>query len=337
MEPEKMGTQIITNERGFKTCNPAINFGISAIKDLLYKSKVANKRKEKIVHAMAENSKPFEFFFENIFGKKLTKSLSHYFSNELFDEAESLSDSLRRQLFLRSLKPTQLITWIKYSIQVLRMFTYPYHFILVFMGPDGSGKTSVAKEVLRAKGLQLLFKKHNFFHTRFPILPPLGQIKSFFRKKSRDSNYIENPRSTQPLPILKSMLYPFYYALNNSMAYPWLFINGIRGGSFIIFDRYYYEYFIQQEFQHCPHFFLNILTFFIPKPDMIIFLKSKPEVVFARKEELSIFEIQEQVISIEAFTNTQSSTVTISGEKTIPEIKDEIINNILNKLDTVTR
>ena len=75
-------------------------------------------------------------------------------------------------------------------------------------------------------------------------------------------------------------------------------------------------------------FYLDLITYLIPKPDYTIFLKNTPEIVFSRKPEISVDEIQRQIDLIEIHKGKFSKVLEFNTDKSAAEISRQIIKEV---------
>jgi thymidylate kinase len=99
----------------------------------------------------------------------------------------------------------------------------------------------------------------------------------------------------------------------------------------VIGDRYFYDYYIQNGFNWRSTFYLDLLTYLIPKPDYTIYLKNTAEVVFSRKPEISIDEILRQIDLIETHKGKFSKVLEFNTDKSAAEISRQIIKEVSRK------
>jgi thymidylate kinase len=86
----------------------------------------------------------------------------------------------------------------------------------------------------------------------------------------------------------------FYYSLEYFLGFFLIKIQR-RKYDLVVFDRYYYDYIIQPGPFTTDSLFFKALLIGIPKPDIVVFLKSPAEIIYHRKPELSIQEISRQI------------------------------------------
>lgn len=151
---------------------------------------------------------------------------------------------------------------------------------IVLIGPDGSGKTSIAKS------LNKKIKNSVYFH----FAPTKKNINSFDSKIIKKN--INSVNKLQVILSIPKMIFKIFYvnAICKLKFKKWTNENKI-----IIGDRFLYNYFLDPlslkyySSKKLAKFFIeNILI----KPDLIIFLKATSETIMKRKNELSKKQIE---------------------------------------------
>jgi thymidylate kinase len=162
---------------------------------------------------------------------------------------------------------------------------------VVLAGPDGSGKTTVARRICCLAETQKQFRRVRYFHWRPRILRetvfPLPQYQEVRRKPKLDGNVLQSCFSAGRL--LKNLV------LTN-IAH-WLRIGPLlRRNTLVLADRYFYNYYLDPVSvkYYGPRWLLDRLRPFFPRPDLVVVLKAPAEVLHERKQELSRDEIRHQ-------------------------------------------
>lgn len=331
-----IGKYLKWNERGFFIPSSGVEASICLLKDLIYHAKVKDKYKKRIAEFALKDSDIFLECIKKSFGKRTSIFILENAQKGNWQSLEENYKKLRLILFLRSfLYPvSQIIKFFYYfRAQIRRFFTNPHGLFIVLIGPDGAGKSTTANNLIESE-IKKLFQRKYYFHGHFPYLPEMKKIASFIKRNKNLVKITENPVSVKPFGTLRSMIYPVYYGFNYFLGHFFIWKEKARAG-LIIFDRYFYDYFIQKQFINCPRWLLIIIEKLIPKPDLIICLKNKPEVIYERKPELSIDEIRRQLIICEEIVKRNSerslTLETTSLEDVILNIQKTIINRLIKR------
>lgn len=323
----------------FFTLTPGAEAAISLIKDLISHRTVLDKYRPKLPIMARSDRAGFMKALGQCFGSTLTSELYELTCRANWKEVEDLAPKLQRRAVLHALSSgpfTQPWRWITFLWRHLLRYFQPSGLFVVLLGPDGSGKSTVALGL--QEYLKPLFRSCRYFHGHFRILPRLRDLAIKLGMKLPEENSLDNPIAVRPgvnapLGLIRSLINLGYYTLDYILGYPVIIKARIRG-DLIIFDRYYYDYVIQRV-TTVPNWLKSIGLYIIPKPDMVIYLKNQPDIILARKPELSREELERQgaicgqVISSLAHGVTIETTGT--PEETIIKVEKSLIKRLIRR------
>jgi thymidylate kinase len=295
------------DKRGFYKVSPGVEASILLLKDLLYHAIVPERYRERIREFVVENEKEFISSIEKQFGQSLSKTLAQFVIKAKWQEIEQSTNPLRRNLFRNELYHNgtrQLSHWGRFLRDRLKQFIDPQDgFFVVLIGPDGSGKSTIADALLSSPIAEKLFFKGHYFHGRFNYLPEMKVLFTPWRwyyKNNRENHAIfqgdtKEPEldTTPPYSSLRTCVYLTYYIIDYLLGHFFRWKASIAR-KLIVADRYFYDYYLQKEFSNCPSRLLDKLQYVIPKPNLIVYLRNVSDVIYARKQELTIAEIDRQ-------------------------------------------
>lgn len=272
-----------------------------------------------------------------------SKALSSVYSYSFIDKLSSTLESHKNDVKITSLAimarqqlakgMANKFSNFKNVIQKIYRFKKTPGFCIAFLGTDGSGKTTIINSVTKP----LTESVHNAFyyeHMRPNLIPNIAQL--FGKKKSTQP--VTNPHQQKQSGFVGSILRLLYYFTDYVIGF-WLKVYPVtvKKSSIWVFDRYYYDF--QIDPKRCkiklPLWILNLLEYFVPKPDLILCLVADPNVVFERKQEIPLVEVESQVAQLKRFCAKNENAVLIdTGESintTVNKVMNEIIGNMANR------
>lgn len=193
-------------------------------------------------------------------------------------------------------------------------------FVLVVLGPDGAGKTTVLNSIESITSQ--LYSEIRVKHLK-PTL--------FMKKRIEDRGVVTDPHAT---PVRG-------WFMSNVKIMAWLieswissFFTTNKNLSLQIYDRYYYDIFIDPVRYRFggSKFFAKIIGKMIPEPDLILVLTASPEIIQSRKQEVTIEETRRQVGAYKELNKILNNVELIDSGQSIESVKDDIINKITKSM-----
>jgi thymidylate kinase len=183
--------------------------------------------------------------------------------------------------------------------------------VISLMGVDGSGKTTLAKQ------LNKIFKKSKYLHLKPYIL--------FQDRRTTIKNPHSQKKSTTILSLLRLLSWLisykiFFYKKKNKKIY--------------IFDRYVHDILIDPlRYKHgLSQKSTKFILKFFPKPNLWIFLNPPLKNIISRKSELPVNELRRQVKDYIHFFKNQKNVIKLNKnlkKKKLVEIVTKTINNLI--------
>jgi len=180
---------------------------------------------------------------------------------------------------------------------------------IVIMGVDGSGKSTIITE-LKDK----IKVSYSFHFCPTNKYNKIGVINN-------------SPHSKKPHSISISIIKIIYLFIHFFLGYLINIIKFKRKGH-IIGDRYFYDVIIDLT-RYRIHNKLNLsfIQYFIPKPDLLIFIDCSPKIILSRKKELTFDEIVRQRCELTNLIKKLNGHI-IMNESKINLVINEIIKLI---------
>lgn len=242
---------------------------------------------------------------------------------------------LRQEIFLHSYAQKGLRVFlqrVRFEWSKVRRYIKPSGVVLAILGVDGAGKSTVINAILPA----LNSATHNavvYRHLRPALLPPLARLRG--SKNLPPSGPVLEPHGSTPSGKFGSLFRLAYLTLDYLAGYWfWTRLNISKQPTVVIFDRYAYDMALDpRRFRigvssRVTGWFVSLT----PKPDLIICLQGNPEVIAARKRELSIEETRRQVDALREFASREPRAVMISTDTSIEDSRDTVLHAIFEFL-----
>lgn len=161
----------------------------------------------------------------------------------------------------------------------------PTGLVVVFLGSDGCGKSSVINRIIN--DLSPVFRKTEYVHLR----PQL-----WMKQSGIGDSPITDPHRKPPRSYFSSVAKMFYFFLDYNLGYLFKIRPLLVRSTLVVFDRYYYDLLVDPiRYRYGgPVWFSWFIGKLVPKPDILFLLDAPPEVLQARKQEVSLKETTRQ-------------------------------------------
>jgi thymidylate kinase len=237
-----------------------------------------------------------------------------------------LGTEVRKRALLR--RPLQVFgTWLcRMAGRAKRCCRPDSGLDVVFLGPDGAGKSSVIRSVSQeAVGA---FNKA----TRYSFPPAL--LRRLHRHPPRPDPL---PHAVPPRSFLASVsravLYWFVY---HTLGYFVTVHLALASSTLVLHDRHLVDALVDpRRYRYGgPLWLLRLIWRLIPKPDLVILLDAPPEVLQARKQEVPFEETTRQREAYLSLVRTMRNGHIVDVDRPLQEVVDEVNDLILRHLTT---
>lgn len=327
----------ILHKNGFYIPPKGAEAAILVLKEILQSGDIRKKNHHRIVKFAQEDPKSFKLVIKKYFYNKHVEKLFYNSINGDWKKIKSNYKKTRINLVLKSLRNEKLV----FPIIIFKFFwghikEKSLSEVIIFVclvGPDGSGKTTISSSIRDIA--KKIFKKTYYFHGHYGFFPEIKNIMPY-NKYKKIGRGIGKKMYKNPSNGIIQYLIVFYYSLEYLIGYYYLKFKNRNKKSFIVFDRYFYDYLIQPSSFKIDNFFIRVLLRIIPHPDILLFLISPPELIYERKPELKVIEIDRQLKICRTISNHFEFSREVDNTLDLIKVKTDIMDFIFLELSQKT-
>ena len=308
---------------------------------------ILKKEYQEIIYDTHKQYPEFKQLISKLIGMELTSKIFKEIESRDFDKMLTYSSELTKALRKFALKKSVFKTlkfsvgfyWEKLNRIILNYKKYSKVFAV--MAPDGAGKTTFVDALLEKIDFYFVSDKKdekcNVYHFRPNILPNLGEIgeKAGIKEQNKD---FTNPHRAKPANKLSSLVRIAYYWLDYIVGFNVLVRKDVQYDRFSVFDRYSYDFLVDptRTRLNLPLWIRKLFIKCMPQPKVVFYLDASPEVIYERKQELTLNEITRQNILYKEVASSNKRFITLDSNRPVNESVDEamkiILENFTDKL-----
>ena len=314
---------------GIYSCSYEIEAITKLFSNLLYHGKVKEEYKDDINTLFRSYNTTILMIMEFFLDRELCELVNQFVIKEKWDDLEKLSEILRRDICNKYYKTrfSKYINKIALLIFKLKRYFDRQGVMVVFLGSDGSGKSTIIENIPNIIGNTFDESQIKYYHWRPKF------IKSP-KENINLNNDTTQPHMKEPYSKLVSLVKFMYFNLDYILGYWFSAKIHLGKNELVIFDRYYYDYLIDKY-----RYRLNLsdktikkFMYLIPKPDITFILVGNAEVLYERKKELSIDEIKVQNTRLKINASAFQNSKIIDVNQDINCVLFDVCESILRKM-----
>ena len=209
----------------------------------------------------------------------------------------------------------------------LRRFSEPTGLVVAIVGPDGAGKSILASGLPDA--CRGLFRKDAHFHWRPGLLPRPGALA---HTTDADTTV---PHGRPPHRRAMSLGLVGYHWLDFFLG-GWTKYQGLKvRSSLVVVERGWADIAVDPRRYrvHVPRSLLQGMGKVLPRPDLVLVLEGRPEVIAARKRELAPAEVARQSREWRSFLAQERNAVFLDADRTPEAVVQEARDSIVRLLE----
>lgn len=311
---------------------------INWLKPLIAGGTIKEKYVQKILLTAKGKRIEFKTYMKRILGDSLSTKLWPLIESSDIKATLNHTRAIQITSWLRSFlrEPVSVLKNLIEHVSIeIRKRIFVRKQMLVIIGPDGTGKSTVVNQ-LRTHICELLkydIAKIKILHFRPNVLPNLKRLLTFWQNNSAPEEFT-SPHRAKPSGFIGSLMRLIYYFFDYTFGY-FIKIRPLFGRHYIlIFDRYYYDLIVDPGRSRIklPKFIPTMLLKLIPEPSLSVFLDNDPDVVLQRKQELSREEIERQIIEYRILLKNVPNSVIVDARKAADEIGREVSAKFIEKI-----
>jgi hypothetical protein len=330
---------------GFKVLNNFFDGVMIFISKQFNYNPILKKEYQEIIYNTHEQYPEFKELISKLVGPELAEKIFLQIEKNDFEKMLEYSSELTKALkrfalkksMLKTFKYTLAFYWDKFNRIVFRYRRYSKVFSV--MAPDGAGKTTFIDALLEKIDFYYVNDENdnrcNVYHFRPNILPNLGELGEKAGIKEQDTDFT-NPHRAKPANSLSSLVRIGYYWLDYVIGFNVLVRKDVQYDRFSVFDRYSYDLLVDptRTRLNLPMWVRKIFVKCMPHPKVVFYLDASPDVIYKRKQELTLDEITRQNKLYKEVASSNKRFITLDSNRPVNESVDDAMKILI---DTFTK
>jgi thymidylate kinase len=311
----------------FSIPHPVHEAVINLVTRLIYQGNVKENYRTIIHEGIKRYPERARQILEQTFGQRLGADLVRLSLAQEWPAIERLEKELRKKLVARCLLRRPVATaghLVRDLLRFGRRLFQPGGLVVVVLGPDGSGKSTVSEQVMDQ--LRNTFNPGKLLHVHWkPVV--------FFKNRRKPSGVPTiDPHSKPQRQPAGSFLYLLLHWAEFFIGSNFLFRKTTFKNGLVLVDRYHYDFLVDQRRYRLklPNSLVRLIFRTIPDPDLVFLFDAPPEVLQARKKEVSFEETARQAQVYRAVVGRLRPAHILDATQPVQEVARQMTGRILD-------
>lgn len=307
----------------FPTASASIEAFCKLFSRLIFNGYVKDEYKNDIKHIFQNERDTILSLLLNFLTPATAQQIYSHACNGMWNDIEK-----ERKQIITDIKKRAKSSKLNYWLYILSKLIKRKGLIVAFMGTDGSGKSTVIQGLPSVIGNTFSGSTINYYHWRPDFL--------LSKNNTNEGEQIitATPHATPPRGKLSSIVKMVFYTLDYLLGYTLRVYWQAARGHLIVFDRYYYDFYIDKLRYRLSigDTWIRLLHTFIPEPDITFLLIGNAQQIYERKKELPVEEIQRQINALLKYQKLFKNPHIVDASEPIQSVLYRVSYKILSTL-----